>query len=165
MLTTSPIRRIRNGSVLAAIASVAIASGAALAGECPAGKAGVNVTPPGAMAPKGVTDTVISSINLAKFMDGQFGNNSLRMRRLVIAPGGIVPWHNHDERPANIYVVEGSITEYRSTCAVPIEHKAGEAVAEFGSGLAHWWRNNTNKPAVLISADVYHDKMKDDHPM
>jgi quercetin dioxygenase-like cupin family protein len=157
--------KTRKSALLAAIGGAVFVSTAAFAGECPPDKVGVNVTPPGLMAPKGVTDNVISSIDLAKFMDGQFGKNLLRMRRLVVAPGGVVPWHNHDERPANIYVVEGSITEYRSNCAVPIEHKAGEAVAEFGAGLAHWWRNNTKKPAVLISADLYHDKMKDDHPM
>ena len=48
------------------------------------------------------------------------------MRRLAIKPGGVVPWHSHDDRPALIYVVVGEITEYASNCAVPIVHKAGE---------------------------------------
>jgi hypothetical protein len=56
-------------------------------------------------------------------------------------------------RPANIYVISGSITEYRSTCSVPIEHKAGDVTAEFGA-LSHWWKNNTKRPTVLISADM-----------
>ena len=68
----------------------------------------------------------------------------MRLRKLVIQPGGIVPWHSHAERPANIYVVEGAMTEYRSTCAVPIEHKAGEVAVESGN-LAHWWKNNTDE--------------------
>ena len=123
---------------------------AASAGECPAGKTGVDVTKPGPMAPVGVTDTVISSIDLKAY--GSPGHQ-LRMRRLVIQPGGIVPWHSHAERPANILVVSGSITEYRSTCATPINHVEGDVTAESGN-LAHWWKNNTNKPTVLISADV-----------
>ncbi len=56
-----------------------------------------------------------------------------RFRKLVVQPGGIVPWHEHSARPANILVVEGSITEYRSTCKVPIEHAAGDVDAEFGA--------------------------------
>jgi quercetin dioxygenase-like cupin family protein len=123
---------------------------AAFAGECPAGKSGTDVTKPGPMTPAGVTDTVISSIDLKGY--GSAGHQ-LRMRRLVVQPGGIVPWHSHGERPANILVVSGSITEYRSTCATPITHNEGEVTAESGN-LAHWWKNNTSKPTVLISADV-----------
>ena len=29
----------------------------------------------------------------------------LRMRKLVVQPGGIVPWHSHAERPANIRTI------------------------------------------------------------
>ena len=45
----------------------------------------------------------------------------LRLRRLVVQPGGIVPFHSHAGRPALIITVSGDITEYRSTCAVPID--------------------------------------------
>jgi quercetin dioxygenase-like cupin family protein len=72
----------------------------------------------------------------------------MRLRKLVVQPGGIVPWHSHEKRPANIYIISGSITEYRSTCAVPIEHGAGDVPSEFGP-LAHWWKNNAKKPTVL----------------
>lgn len=157
--------RSRNSLRLAlAIAGLAaLGVGGASAGECPADKVGVDVIKPGATMPKGVKDAVISSIDLSARagLDGHL----LRMRKLVVEPGGVVPWHNHGERPANIYVVEGAITEYRSTCSVPIEHKAGEAVAEFGANVSHWWRNNTKHRTVLISADLFHAKMKDDHSM
>jgi quercetin dioxygenase-like cupin family protein len=152
---------LRTTLALASLASVG-ASGA-VAGECPAGKGGIDVTKPGATAPSGVKDDVISSIDLSSRPG--FQGHKLRMRKLVVEPGGVVPWHNHGERPANIYVVEGAITEYRSTCSVPIQHKAGEAVAEFGAEVSHWWRNNTKRRAVLISADLLHDKTKDDHSM
>jgi quercetin dioxygenase-like cupin family protein len=75
------------------------------------------------------------------------------MRRLVIEPGGVVPLHSHGERPANIYVVKGEITEYRSTCVVGVTHRAGDVVAEQGD-VSHWWRNNSRRRAVLISADL-----------
>ncbi len=131
-------------------AATLVGSASAYAGECPAGKMGVDVTKPGPMAPAGVSDTVISSIDLKTY--GVPGR-SLRMRRLVVQPGGIVPWHSHGERPANILVISGSITEYRSTCSVAIEHREGDVTAESGN-LSHWWKNNTSKPAVLISSDV-----------
>jgi quercetin dioxygenase-like cupin family protein len=78
-----------------------------------------------------------------------------------VAPGGEVAWHNHDERPALIYIVSGKITEYASTCSVPIEHDAGDLSVE--SHLSHWWKNNSDKPAVLISADIATDPK--DHNM
>jgi hypothetical protein len=62
-------------------------------------------------------------------------------------------------------MVSGSIEEYRSSCEVPIVHKAGEAVAEFGESHAHWWKNTGSEPAVLISADIFHSGMTDDHMM
>ncbi len=133
------------------------------AGECPAGRVKVGATLPSTEAGSGVTDTVIAAIDLSS-KPGQAGNK-LRMRRLVVAPGGVVPWHSHAERAANIYIIDGSITEYRSTCAVPIDHSAGEVVSEFGADLAHWWRNNTEYPAVLISADLFHEASKDNHQM
>jgi quercetin dioxygenase-like cupin family protein len=142
---------VRTASAAAGLAAVIlIGSVSAYAGDCPAGKTGADVMKPGPMAPVGVSDTVISSIDLKTY--GAAGR-SLRMRRLVVQPGGIVPWHTHKERPANILVISGSITEYRSTCSVPIEHKEGDVTAESGN-LSHWWKNNTDKPAVLISSDV-----------
>ena len=107
---------------------------------------------PGEMKPKKVTDEVISSIDLSVNGDA-WKNSMLRMRKLVVQPGGVVPWHAHDMRPANILIVSGSITEYRSTCKVPILHKAGDVTAEFGH-LSHWWKNHGKKPAVLYSADI-----------
>jgi quercetin dioxygenase-like cupin family protein len=115
------------------------------------------------MMPKDVTDTVLSAIDLSG-KGGDFSGQMLRLRKLVIQPGGIVPWHDHATRPANIYVVSGSVTEYRSTCEVPIVHNAGDTVAEYGAGLAHWWKNTGNEAAVLLSADLLGPAM-DEHTM
>jgi quercetin dioxygenase-like cupin family protein len=142
-------------------ASLLFGASAATAADCPADKVGVDVTKPGPMMPVGVADTVIASIDLKAY---GFDGRALRMRRLVVQPGGIVPWHSHGERPANILVISGAITEYRSTCAVPIEHKAGDVTAESGN-LSHWWKNNTRKPAVLISSDIPPPKMAADSSM
>ncbi|MGK9204407.1 cupin domain-containing protein [Sinorhizobium meliloti] len=135
----------------------------ALAGECPADQVAAGAMAPGATAPDGVTDDVLASIDLSP-RGGDWRGSALRFRKLVVQPGGVVPWHSHEARPANILILEGSITEYRSTCKVPIEHKAGEVTAEFGE-LAHWWKNNGSKPAVLYSADILPPMSKDDHTM
>jgi len=150
------------GSGIAALALMAAANFAE-AGECPADKVKDNAVTTGEMTPKGVTDNVLSAIDLAPKGEA-FKGETLRLRKLVIQPGGVVPWHDHKSRPANIYVMSGTVTEYRSTCEVPIVHKTGDTVAEFGEGLAHWWKNTGKKPAVLLSADVFHANM-DDHMM
>jgi len=134
----------------------------AFAGDCPADQVGVDVTKPGPSMPKDVTDEVISSIDLSSKGDA-FKGTMFRFRKLVVQPGGIVPWHEHSARPANILVAEGSITEYRSTCKVPIEHAAGDVTPEFGA-LAHWWQNNGKVPAILYSADILPPAM-DEHTM
>jgi quercetin dioxygenase-like cupin family protein len=148
---------------LGVLASVAGLSTSAMAGECPADQVAAGALTSGETMPVGVTDEVLSSVDLTAKGDAWKGNQ-LRLRKLVVQPGGVVPWHSHGERPANILVVEGSITEYASNCKVPIEHKAGDAVAEFGDQLAHWWKNNGDVPAVLYSADIL-PPAADDHQM
>jgi len=136
--------------------ATAIVPAAVFAGECPVGKVGVNVTKPGPMEAEGVTDVVLGSVDLSKEMV-KLEDRLFRIRRLEIQPGGVVPWHNHGDRPALIYIMKGSVTEYSSNCAVPIEHKAGEAAME-SVGLSHWWKNNGTEVVVLISADILHVK-------
>ncbi len=129
----------------AAFGTVAIVgvAGPAAAGECPADKVMAGARTSGETMPAGVTDTVIASIDLAP-KGGDFAGQLLRMRKLTIEPGGVVPWHEHSERPANIYVLSGTIEEYRANCSVPIVHKAGEVAIEFGVGFAHWWKNTSS---------------------
>jgi quercetin dioxygenase-like cupin family protein len=137
---------------------------AASAGECPANQVvadglGQGI---GASKPKDVTDTVLKRIELVN-EPVMLKDHALRLRRLVIKPGGIVPWHSHTDRPAIIYIITGTIVEYRSTCKTPIVHRAGEATAEV-KGTSHWWKNTGHRTVVLLSADVFHDK-DDPHTM
>ena len=111
--------------------------------------------------PVGVTDSVIASIDVAK-APFNINDRLFRMRKLVIEPGGIVPWHSHADRPAIIYIIDGEIDEYASNCAVTIVHKAGDVVAETPE-VSHWWKNRGDKTVVLLSADLLKDK--NDHNM
>jgi quercetin dioxygenase-like cupin family protein len=97
-----------------------------------------------------MTDSVLASIDLGAY---DIPGRQFRMRRIAVAPGGIVPWHAHATRPGETYVLKGRITEYRSTCADPIEHREGDVVIEQGPA-SHWWRNNTRRETILLSADI-----------
>jgi quercetin dioxygenase-like cupin family protein len=161
--TRQPILRcLTTIGVLGAL--IGMGSIAASAGECPADQVvadGQGQTV-GATKPKAVTDNVLTRIELVN-EPVMLKDHALRLRRLVVLPGGIVPWHSHTDRPAIIYIISGEIVEYRSTCKTPIVHKAGESTAEV-KGTSHWWKNTGKKTVVLLSADVFHDK-DDPHMM
>lgn len=142
--------------VAAALSSVLLLGATfAHAGSCPADKVTTDGQKAGATAHKDVSETLLGAIDLSKEKVAVAGHH-FRMRRLEVKPGGEVAWHSHADRPALIYVVSGSITEYSSTCAVPIVHKTGDLSIEQG-GLAHWWKNTTKSTAVLVSADIAAD--------
>ena len=150
-------------AVTAAISAVAPA---ARAGECPADKqvADGKGQPQGPSAPKDVTDVVRYSTDLSKEPIALPGR-LFRLRQLEMKPGGIVPWHSHNERPAMIYIVSGEVVEYASNCAAPITHKAGDVAPE-KNGTSHWWKNTGSTNAVLISVDLFPTEMKmDPHAM
>lgn len=168
-MTTSkqavPVRhRVVRGVIVTATLSLACMM--AYAGQCPADKrvADGQGQRPGATEPKGVTDTVRASTDLSK-EPAAIAGRLLRLRQLDVQPGGIVPWHSHNNRPAIIYIVSGEIVEYASNCAVPIVHRAGDVTAE-RNGTSHWWKNEGSGPAVLLSSDLFPLEMKmDPHTM
>jgi len=155
-----PTNKTRGLAAIAFIACAAFA-GTAHAGECPADKHMANATKPVDHAVQGVTDTTLGAIDLGK-EQAKIAGRELRLRKMVIQAGGVVPWHSHDDRPAVIYVAEGEIVEYASNCAVPIVHKAGETRKET-NGTSHWWKNHTNTQVVLFIGDVRLDP--NDHNM
>ena len=124
---------------------------------------GVDVRAMDATPAKDVTDTVLTTIDVAK-EPAAIQGRSFRMRRLEIKAGGVVPWHSHADRPAIIYVVQGEVTEYASSCSVPIVHKAGEATPELHV-TSHWWKNTGKTKAILISADLLPVQAVDKHMM
>jgi quercetin dioxygenase-like cupin family protein len=138
----------------AALLSTVFAT-SAFAGECPADKFKPGAREMVKLEAVGVTDTTLASIDLEK-QPAKIKGRELRFRKLVIQPGGIVPWHSHDDRPALIYVAEGEIIEYASNCGAPILHKAGEIAREV-AGTSHWWKNLGDKTVVLFVGDVRRD--------
>ena len=148
--------RRRRGLIVAAVVTAGVTlAGSAFAGSCPAGQ----MRPDGSgekmnsIPASGVTDNVLASVDVAK-EPAAVKDRLLRLRRLEIKPGGVVPWHSHGNRPAIIYIVQGEIVEYSSSCAVPIVHRAGEVATETHV-TAHWWKNTGTETVVLLSADLF----------
>ena len=162
---TTPILLGRANARSALFASLLVGAATvvtnAFAGECPAGKMQANVRPPVNTPASGVTDTTLGSIDLGK-EQVMLKDHDLRFRKLTIAPGGVVPWHSHADRPAIIFVAQGEIVEYASNCSEPIVHKAGDIRPET-SGTSHWWKNLGDQIVILYVGDVHHDK--NDHNM
>jgi quercetin dioxygenase-like cupin family protein len=131
-------------TALLATAGVITAS-SAMAGECPADQRKADVR----------------AIDVAK-EPAKIPDRLFRLRKLVIKPGGVVPWHSHGNRPAIIYVLTGEIVEYASNCAVPIVHRAGDVAIET-AGVSHWWQNHGTVTVELLSADLQSDR--NDHNM
>lgn len=150
-------RSSRFSRIVAALAALAGActAGVAYAGECPSDQVMPNALPGAATMPVGVVDTELSSIDLAR-ENVHLTHRRLRLRHMTIAPGGVVPFHSHEDRPALIMVNSGEIYEYSSKCAVPILHKAGDISREF-LGTKHWWKNTTGAPVELTIADIVND--------
>jgi quercetin dioxygenase-like cupin family protein len=147
---------------LAGIVAGSIAAGSsAIAGECPAGKMKPDVREKVDFKPQGVTDITLGSIDLEK-QPAHLKGRELRFRKLTIEPGGIVPWHSHDDRPALIFVQQGEIVEYASNCSEPIVHKAGDIRPEV-FGTSHWWKNLGKETVILYVGDVRRDPQ--DHNM
>lgn len=89
-----------------------------------AGAATGQQAPPGAPTEnRGVRTDAVSSLDLAGQIDGVAGRQ-LRVRRIVVEPGGQVAVHQHRERPGTVYVVEGAVVEHRDG-GEPREYRAG----------------------------------------
>jgi quercetin dioxygenase-like cupin family protein len=141
---------------LIATAVALAAAGLAHAGQCPTDKAMKNELAGAPSAPVGVVDTELASLDLSQ-ENVKLDQRRLRLRHMTIAPGGIVPLHSHEDRPALIMVNRGEIFEYSSKCAVPILHKAGEVAREF-LGTQHYWKNTGSQAVDLTIGDIVNDK-------
>ncbi len=139
------------GAILGSISMASVA----FASECPSDKIKANAREKVDYKPVGVTDVTLGSIDLGK-QPAHITDRELRFRKLTIEPGGIVPWHSHDDRPALIFVQQGEIVEYASNCIDPILHKAGDLRAEV-YGTSHWWKNLGKETVVLYVGDVRKD--------
>ncbi len=117
---------------------------------CPAASVDPNARSSGPTARVGVTETLVSSVPMA----GDPAHRVVRMRRLVVAPGGNIQWHEHTGRQGFGVVIAGEMTEYRNTCREPMRYHAGDVVEET-SAVAHYWQNEGSVDGVILGVDVF----------
>jgi quercetin dioxygenase-like cupin family protein len=144
-----PSRNTYVAVLMAALASIPTMS---MAGVCPPDQVLTKPRVIEQIAAAGLKREVLANVRLKGWRG--MGGFILRMRRLELAPGGFVPTHAHDDRPAIVYTVTGTVTEHNTYCAVPIVHHAGDVSEEFGPGYQHWWENTGTETVVFISTDV-----------
>jgi quercetin dioxygenase-like cupin family protein len=94
----------------------------------------------------------IGSVPLAGEIPGAEGK-VLRAREFVLAPGAQIAVHEHQQRPGLAYVLEGEMTEYRNDASGPIKRGVGAAAFE-RTGVVHWWKNETDRPARALVVDI-----------
>ncbi|MGQ0532817.1 MAG: cupin domain-containing protein [Caulobacteraceae bacterium] len=80
-------------------------------------------------------------------------SRAVRLRRLVIEPGGVVAWHTHQALQGMALIVSGEATEIRNNCMDMIRYRAGDVAIE-DARTAHGWRNDGNTQTVIITAHV-----------
>ena len=100
---------------------------------------------------KGVTVKLLSVLDLGAEIEGMAGRQ-LRMRMVTMEPGAVFgPVHDHKDRPGMVYILQGTITDFRNGVAT-----------EYGPGLGwpedkdtlHWLENRGTQTAVEISVDI-----------
>ena len=100
----------------------------------------------------------ISAVNVLNTLplDGEFKSSDglvMRVREVIIEPGGVVTVHQHSNRPGIAYVLSGEMTEHRESDPTPNVKKAGDVAVE-GSGVVHWWENRGTIPSRAIVVDI-----------
>jgi len=76
----------------------------------------------------------------------------LRGRRLTFEPGAATNLHSHSDRPGSLYVIEGSITEFRNGNDGRVLEVGDSWIEE--ANLDHWILNHTDEDAVAIVVDI-----------
>ena len=99
----------------------------------------------------GQSEELLRALDLTGELDTAKGR-PLRMRKLTVQPGGGLALHNHVDRPAVTYMLQGEMTYYPEGKA-PIVVRAGEGFAE-GRTTTHWGENTGKVPAVWIAVDI-----------
>jgi quercetin dioxygenase-like cupin family protein len=100
---------------------------------------------------KGLSADNLRSLDLTEEIDSVKGR-PLRMRKIMLLPGGVIGLHSHKDRPAVNYFLQGQVI-YHQEGKPPMVVKAGEGVAE-GKETTHWLENRSGVAAVWIAVDI-----------
>ena len=111
--------------------------------------AGQRRQPPAAN--EGQSEQALRSLDLTGELDSGKGR-PLRMRKITLQPGGALALHNHVDRPAVTYMLQGQMT-YHQEGKPDVVANPGDGFAE-GRATTHWAESTGNVPAVWIAVDI-----------
>jgi quercetin dioxygenase-like cupin family protein len=100
---------------------------------------------------KGINVKVLEAIDLGPQFPAMAGRQ-LRLRIITAEPDGVFGFHDHKDRPAVDYVVQGEVVDHRGTAAKT--YGPGTSIFE-DKDTVHWLDNKGTTPAILISADIF----------
>jgi len=101
---------------------------------------------------KGYTTSKTAVVDLGPEFPGMEGRQ-LRFRLLTVEPGGHIGLHNHKERPAVVYFLQGTDTVIRDD-GTSQTFKAGDVTGEPGTTI-HWHRNDGQDAVIFVTADIF----------
>ena len=99
----------------------------------------------------GQSEEALRSVDLTGELDSGKGR-PLRMRKITVQPGGATVLHNHVDRPAVSYMLQGEFT-YHQEGKPDVVVRPGDGIAE-GRATTHWGENTGKVPAVWIAVDI-----------
>lgn len=99
----------------------------------------------------GQSEETLRSLDLTGELDSGEGR-PLRMRRITLQPGGVLGIHNHVDRPAITYLLQGQMT-YHQDGEPDMVANQGDGFAE-GRSTTHWGESTGSVPAVWVAVDI-----------
>ena len=99
---------------------------------------------------KGMTAVETAASDLGPEIEGMQGRQ-LRMRVLVMDPGGTIAVHKQTDRPEVIYILNGTIAEYLNGSVV--QRNSGDTWTA-GKETTHGIVNTGAEPAVIVVTDI-----------
>jgi quercetin dioxygenase-like cupin family protein len=99
----------------------------------------------------GQSEEALRSLDLTGELESAKGR-PLRMRKITVQPGGALALHDHVDRPAITYMLQGEMT-YHQQGKPDVVVRPGGGFAE-GRTTTHWAENTGKVPAVWIAVDI-----------
>lgn len=99
----------------------------------------------------GQSEVALRSLDLTGELESTRGR-PLRMRRITLQPGGVLGLHNHVDRPAITYLLQGQMT-YHQDGKPDVVANPGDGFAE-GRATTHWAESTGTVPAIWIAVDI-----------
>lgn len=99
----------------------------------------------------GQSEEALRSLDLTGELESAKGR-PLRMRKITVQPGGALALHDHVDRPAITYMLQGEMT-YHQEGKPDVVVRPGGGFAE-GRTTTHWAENTGKVPAVWIAVDI-----------